>query len=127
VTDDTTRATAAKILRAVADLIETTPEIPVPSADISFYVRGDSAPAMVTAVATSLPCEWQSSISRGSSHEWLNMCSAPGRTGLRGAVVRISAPAADVCVQAGARTVTVWQPGEALTGLLGTEPLGDDQ
>ena len=37
----------------------------------------------------------------------------------------ISAPAADACTASGARTVTVWQPAAALTGLLGPEPLGE--
>ena len=121
---DSTRTDAAAILRAVADLIETRPDIPVPGSDISFYVRGEDTPAAMAAIASALPCEWQASISRGSEYEWLNLGSGPPSV-IRGTCVRISAPADDACTPAGAKTVTVWQPAGALTGLLGNEPLGE--
>jgi hypothetical protein len=56
-TADATRADAAAILRAVADLIETREDIPVPGSDISFYVGGDDAPAVMAAIAAALPCQ----------------------------------------------------------------------
>ena len=74
-TADTTRADAAAILRAVADLIETRPDIPVPGTDISFYVRGDDAPATMAAIAAALPCQWQAELSRGGEYEWLYLRS----------------------------------------------------
>ncbi len=123
-TADTTRTDAAAILRAVADLIETRPDIPVPGSDISFYVRGEDTPATMAAIASALPCDWQASISRGSEHEWLNLRSGPLAV-IHGTCVRISAPAADACTPAGAKTVTVWQPADALTGLVGSEPVGE--
>ena len=122
-TADTTRTDAAAILRAVADLIETRPDIPVPGSDISFYVRGQDTPATMAAIASALPCDWQASISRGSG-EWLNLRSGPLAV-IHGTCVRISAPAADACTAAGAKTVTVWQPADALTGFLGSEPVGE--
>jgi hypothetical protein len=128
VTDETTvKATAAKVLRAVADLIDANGDIPVPGINVSFYLHGVTAPALMTAIATALPCEWHSSVSHSGTHEWLNLDSKPRGASIKGASVHIAAPAADVCVQAGERTITVWQPAEALTGLLGTGPLGDDQ
>ncbi|MBV9444716.1 MAG: hypothetical protein JO345_02290 [Streptosporangiaceae bacterium] len=122
-TADSTRADAALILRAVADLIEARADIPVPGTDISFYVRGDDAPAVMAAIAAALPCRWRAEISRGSSHEWLHLHSGPYST--RGTRVSISAPAADACTAAGAKTVTVWQPAAALTGFVGTDALGE--
>ena len=123
-TDDATRADAAAILRAVADLIETHPDMPVPGADISFYVRGDDVPAAMATIAAALPCQWQAEISRGSGYEWLNLRSGP-TSALRGTRVRISADAAAACTAAGAKTVTVWQPAAALTRFLGTDALGE--
>lgn len=120
---DSARADAAAILRAVAALIETRDDIPVPGADISFYVRGDDAPAAVAAIAAALPCQWKASVSRSGEHEWLDLSS--GQSALRGTRVRISAPTADVCIPAGAKTVTVWQPAAALAGFLGTDALGE--
>ena len=76
-TADATRADAAAILRAVAGLIETREDIPVPGSDISFYVRGDDAPAAMAAIAAALPCQWQAEISRGGEYEWLNLRSGP--------------------------------------------------
>ncbi len=124
VTAETTRTAAAAILRAVADLIEARPDIPLPGSDISFYLRGDDTPATMAAVAAALPCQWQGSISRSGEHGWLNLQSGP-RAVIHGTCVRISAPAADACTPAGARTVTVWQPATTLTGFLGTRPLGE--
>lgn len=125
--DTTAKATAATILRAVADLIETSAEIPVPRADISFYVSGETASAVLTAIASGLPCKWHGDISSSGAYEWLNLRSAPRSADDRGAIVRVAVPAADVCVEAGAKTVTVWQPGDALRGVLGASPLGDDR
>jgi len=116
----TMRADAAAIPRAVAGLIETRADIPVPGSDISFYVRGETAPA---AMAAALPCRWQAEISRGGEYEWLNLRGGPAAA-LRGARVRISAPAAGACTAAGATTVTVWQPA-ALSGLVGADVLGE--
>lgn len=122
-TADSTRTDAAAILRAVADLIETYPDIPVPRADISFYVRGDDVPATMAVIAAALPCQWQAEVSRSSEYEWLNLNSGPYAT--RGARVQISAPAADACTAAGAKTVTVWQPAAALAAFVGSDALGE--
>jgi hypothetical protein len=118
-----TRADAATILRAVADLIDARPDIPVPGNDISFYLHGEDAPAVMAAIAAALPCRWQAEISRGSGYEWLHLHSGPYST--RGTRVSISAPAADACTAAGAKTVTVWQPAAALAGFLGADALGE--
>lgn len=123
-TADVTRADAAAILRAVADLIETRPDIPVPGTDVSFYVRGDDAPATMAAIAAAVPCVWRAEVSRSGEYEWLYLRSGPA-SALRGTRVSISAPAADACTAAGAKTVTVWQPAAALTGFLGTATLGE--
>lgn len=124
VTADAARTAAAAILRAVADLIEARPDTPLPGSDISFYVRGDDAPATMAAIAAALPCEWRAEFSRGGEYEWLYLRSGPA-SALRGTRVSISALAADACTAAGARTVTVWQPAAALAGLVGSEPLGE--
>ena len=124
-TADTMRADAATIMRAVADLIETRPDIPVPGTGISFYVRGDDAPATMAAIAAALPCQWQAEISRGGEYEWLYLRSGSPASALRGTRVSISAPAADACTAAGAKTVTIWQPAAGLTGSLGTDALGE--
>ena len=80
----------------------------------------------MAAIASALPCQWQASISRSGEHEWLNLDSnAPVTSVTRGTRVHISAPAADACTASGAKTVTVWQPADALTGFLGAEPLGE--
>jgi hypothetical protein len=121
-TADTTRADAAAILRAVADLIEAHPDLPLPGCDIDFYVRGDGTPATMAAIAAALPCQWRAEISRGSTHEWLNLKSGQA-SALRGMRVCIGAPAADACTAAGAKTVTVWQPAAALTCFVGTGAL----
>ena len=69
-TTDTTR-TAAAMLRAVADLIESRPDLPEPGADISFYVRGDDVPATMAGIAAALPCGWRAEVSRSGQYEWL--------------------------------------------------------
>jgi hypothetical protein len=123
---DPARKAAAAILRAVADLIETRPDLPEPGSSVSFYLYGEDAPAAMAAIASALPCEWQASISRSGEHEWLNLDSnAPVTSVTRGARVSISAPAADACTASGARTVTVWQPADILAGLVGPEPVGE--
>jgi hypothetical protein len=123
---DPARTAAAALLRAVADLIETRPDIPEPGSSVSFYLYGPDAPAAMAAIAAALPCHWQASIRRSGEHEWLNLDSnTPVTSVTRGARVHISAPAADACAPSGARTVTVWQPADALTGFLGCEPLGE--
>jgi len=121
---DTMRADAAAILRAVADLIGTREDIPLPGSDISFYVRGQDAPAAMAAIAAALPCQWQAEISRSGEYEWLHLRTGPASV-LRGTRVSINAPATDACTAAGAKTVTVWQPASALTKFLGNEPLGE--
>ena len=123
-TANSTRADAAAILRAVADLIETHEDIPVPSTGINFYVRGDDAPATMAGIAAALPCQWRAEISRSGQYEWLYLRSGPASV-LRGTRVDISAPAADACTAAGAKTVTVWQPAAALAGFVGTDALGE--
>jgi hypothetical protein len=123
-TADATRANTAAILRAVADLIETRKDIPVPGTDISFYVRGDDTPGIMAAIAAALPCQWQAEISRGAEYEWLNLRSNPASV-LHGTRVNISAPVADACTAAGAKTVTVWQLADALAGFLGADALGE--
>jgi hypothetical protein len=123
-TPDATRADAAAILRAVADLIETRPGIPLPGTTVSFYIRGDDTPATMAAIAAALPCQWQAEIGRGGEHEWLNLTSGPVAV-LHGTRVSVSAPVADACTAAGSKTVTVWQPAAALAGFLGTDALGE--
>ena len=123
---DATRTAATAILRAVADLIEARPDIPVPGASIDFYLHGEDAPATMAAIAAALPCQWRASVNRSGGYEWLNLRSEGLSASVsRGARVSIGAPAADTCVPAGAKTVTVWQPAAALTGFLGSEPLGE--
>jgi hypothetical protein len=80
--------TAAAMLRAVADLIESRPDLPEHGADICFDVRGDDVPATMAGIATALPCGWRAEIRRGSQHEWLTLTSDtpraqrdPGRPG----------------------------------------------
>jgi hypothetical protein len=125
-TTDTARADAAAILRAVADLIEAHPGIPVPGARIDFYLTGEDAPATMAAIAAALPCQWQASVSRSGGYEWLNLNSDGLSASVsRGARVSISAPTKDTCIPAGAKTVTVWQPAAALAGLLGTDALAE--
>jgi len=123
---DPARTAAAAILRAVADLIETRPDIPEPRSRISFYLYGEDAPAGMAAIAAALPCQWRASIRRSGENEWLNLDSAaPAASVTRGAEVHIAAPAADTCIASGARTVTVWQPAAPLAGLAGSEPLAE--
>ena len=125
-TADNTRTAAAAMLRAVADLIESRPDIPEPGSDISFYVHGDDAPAAMAAIAAALPGQWRAEISRSGEYEWLYLRSAaPLASVTRGTRVTISAPAADACTAAGAKTVTVWQPAAALAGLVGADPVGE--
>ena len=125
-TADTDRMAAAALLRAVADLIETRPDIPEPGSDISFYVHGDDAPAAMAAIAAALPCTWRAETSRSGQYEWLSLRSAaPLASVTRGTRVTISAPAADACTAAGAKTVTVWQPAPALAALVGDGPVGE--
>ena len=123
---DPARTNAAAILRAVADLIETRPDIPVPGASIDFYLTGEDAPATMAAIAAALPCQWRASVNRSGGYEWLNLHSEGLAASVsRGARVAISAPTRDTCVPAGARTVTVWQPAAALAELLGTDALAE--
>jgi hypothetical protein len=127
-TDPAARTDAAKILRALADLIDAEPGIRLPDTSISFYLNGENAAATMAAIAAALPCEWRAGISHssGSDYEWLDVRSGPDYVGPGGGIqVRISAPTADVCAPAGTqtRTVTLWRPAAALTGLVGTEPL----
>jgi hypothetical protein len=121
---DTTRGGAATTLRAVADLIESRPDIPVPGSDISFYVHGDGAPAAMAAIAAALPCQWRAEISRSGEYAWLYLRTGPALA-TRGTRVSISAPVADACTASGTKTVTVWQPAPALSGLAGTGTLGE--
>lgn len=121
---DPGRADAAAILRAVADLVETRPDIPEPGCDIGFYIRGEDAAAIMAAIAAALPCEWRAELTRGSGHEWLDLRHG-AVSALCGTRVCISAPAADACTPAGARTVTVWQPAAALAAFAGTSELGE--
>ena len=127
-TDSTaTRITTATILRAVADLIETRPDLPEPDCRVSFYVHGgDDTAATMAAIAAALPCGWHARIKRSGQHEWMDLDSdTPGASVLRGTQVHISAPASAVCIPAGAKSVTVWQPVPALTGLAGALPLAE--
>ena len=124
-TADNTR-TAAAMLRAVADLIESRPDLPEPGADISFYVRGDDVPATMAGIATALPCGWRAEVRRSGQYEWLTLSSDTPRASVtRGIQVTISADAADACTPAGAKMVTVWQPAAALAALVGDSPVGE--
>lgn len=127
-TSDSQSPTAtAALLRAVADLIQTQPGVPLPRIDIDFYVCGPDAPATMAAIAAALPCGWQPRISRGGSGgEWLNLDSDPQPPSVtRGARVQIGAPTLDVCAPARAKTVTVWRPAAALSALIGDAPVGE--
>ncbi len=124
-TDSTgTRASAAALLRAVADLIETRPDLPEPASRVSFYLpsREDTA-ATMAAIADALPCGWHAHLTRGSNRESLHLDSNNPADVLRGTRISITASASAVCVPTGAMTVTVWQPAPALTGLAGGLPL----
>lgn len=124
-TDPAARTDAAAILRALADLIDSRPNLPLPGTGISFHLRGEDAAATMAAIATALPCEWRASISSSGTYEWLYLTSGPDYVGLSGTQVRICAQTKDVCAPAGTETctVTLWRPAEALTALVGTEPL----
>jgi hypothetical protein len=78
----------------------------------------------MAAIAAVLPCQWRAEVSRGGEYEWLYLRSGPA-SALRSTRVSISAPAADACTAAGAKTVTVWQPAAALAGFLGSDALGE--
>ena len=79
------RATAAAILRAVADLIETRPDLPEPGSDISFYLHGEDAATTMAAIASALPCGWRPRISRSTGNEYLHLDSDdPGASGSAG-------------------------------------------
>jgi hypothetical protein len=123
-TADTTRTDTVAVLRAVADLIETSPGIPVPGIDVSFFVRGDGAAVTMAAIAAALPCQWRAEVTRGGEYEWLDLRSGTSSV-LHGTRVSISAPVADACTPAGAKTVTVWQPAAALARFAGTGELGE--
>ncbi|HEY1914693.1 MAG TPA: hypothetical protein VGH27_03870 [Streptosporangiaceae bacterium] len=121
------RAAAVALLRAVADLIESRPDLPDPSARVHFYVCGEHAVTQMTAIAEGLPCGWQSEVRHGDSgRAWLDLDSTPQPSSiLRGTRVDISAPVGDVCVPAGIQTVPVWQPAAALAGLAGSGPASE--
>ncbi|HEY3957982.1 MAG TPA: hypothetical protein VGM53_31850 [Streptosporangiaceae bacterium] len=124
--DSQSRTAATAMLRAVADLIQTRPDIQLPGIDVDFYLHGPDAPATITAIAGALPCGWRAEISRSGGYEWLNLANDPPPASVtRGAGVRISAPTADTCTPAGAKTVTVWRPAAALAGLIGDMPVGE--
>lgn len=111
-------ATTAAMLRAVADLLETRPDLPDPGIRIDFYTHGPHAPATMTAIANALPCRWRAGISASNDGQWVDLDS----TGLdadllHGVRVRISAPARDACTPTGAKTVTTWQLTDALASL----------
>ena len=79
----------------------------------------------MAAIAAALPCQWQASISRSGEHEWLNLRSEPGVGVTPRHAGEHQRARRRRLHPAGARTVTVWQPAAALTGLLGPEPLGE--
>jgi hypothetical protein len=120
------RAVMAAALRAVADLIETRPDIREPGVHIDFYLHGQQAAALMTEIAEALPCSWRPEVGGTSGTQWLNLHSQPEPTGIaHGLRVVVGAPAADVCVPAGARSVTLWRAADALAALVGTAPVGE--
>ena len=86
------RTAAAAILRAVADLIETRPDIPEPSSRVGFYLYGEDAPAAMAAIASALPCQWQAGIRRSTSTSGCTWQRRPAADVIRGTQVASALP-----------------------------------
>jgi hypothetical protein len=115
------RRESVAILRAVADLIETRPDLPEPDATIRIHVSGYTCdvPAALTAITAALPGPWTPKMSRSGTHEWLDLtASAAGSSNINGTTVHLSAPARDACEPSGTRTITTWQPLPAVAALI---------
>jgi hypothetical protein len=114
------RADTAALLRAVADLIETRPDIPGPSTRVHFVVIGADAAATVAAIAAALPCPWHAEIARNATlgNDWLRLEARAGD-----AEVSVSAEADAVCTATGTATrtvpATVWEPQSAIAAVVG--------
>jgi hypothetical protein len=116
------RREAAAILRAVADLIETRPDLPRPDAHIRIYVSahgGRDVPAALADITAAVPGPWTAEITRSGEHCWLDLTSAAaGSTLTKGTTVKVSSPARDACAPSGTRTVTTWRPVPAVAALI---------
>ena len=123
--DGTRTAMAGGLRSAAADLIDARQDIPLPWCSIAFYLRGEYVPATMAAIVSALPCPWHADIARGSGGQWLHpRHDGPGGSTVNpGAQVNIGGNAAGAWIQAGANTLTIWQPGEAMTRLLGDRPV----
>ncbi|HET9893750.1 MAG TPA: hypothetical protein VFQ44_02340 [Streptosporangiaceae bacterium] len=101
------RAVAAAVLRAVADLLESRPDLPVPRVDVTYWAWAHKHPAgvpqAIAAVAAAIPCpEWATRISDdGKLLELLG--KAPGTS------VNICARVEEACTPTGTKTVTTWE------------------
>lgn len=119
------RQEAAAILRAVAGLLETRPDLPEPHATITIYLTDPGLagiPAALAQITAALPGPWKATISRSASSAWLDLTrAAAGSTITAGTTVTVSTPAEQACAPAGTRTVTTWRPLPAVAALI-TDP-----
>lgn len=117
--DEDRRSVLAATLRAVADLIESDPDVPLPKCDFDFYVRGkdESAPAMVAKVTAMFPGPWKPELRRSGDYAWLYLNSGVTKFS-PGLHVTVSADAAAVCAESGTKTVTTWKPVPSIADLI---------
>lgn len=119
---DESRAEFAAILRAAADLVESSPDVPVPYLSLHFcFVAGDGGDdvaATVRRLADGMPCAWEPGIT-GEADDRYQLLHNPGYA----TRVAITAPASALFDSSGThavtRTVTRWvmKPGAGLPGL----------
>jgi hypothetical protein len=117
---DTTRTDAAAMLRTVADLIESRPDISGPYARVHYVLIGPDAADAIASITAVLPRPSQAGIYRNptSGDDWLRLEITAGD-----AEVTVSAPAEAVCTATGTGTRTVaattWEPQPALAAIVG--------
>jgi hypothetical protein len=118
----TSRQEAAAILRAVADMIETRPDLPEPTARITFWVSAHQCgdvPAALAAITSAVPGPWHAALHQSGDNPWLDLRSAAtGASVTNGTTVDINVPAKEACAPTGTRTVTTWQPLPAIATLI---------
>lgn len=107
---------AAATLRAMADLIDARPDLPLPRVQARYWASANhcgDVPAALLAITGALPGPWKASIRRSGEYTWLYLDSATG------AEINVGTPASEACEPSGTRTVTTWQPLPAIAGLIG--------
>jgi len=126
-TEPDRRAQSAAILRAVADLLEQSPQLPEPDVEIrwtviSGYARRD-VPALLALATSVTPGPWRPEIC-GTGSDWLYLRSeirGPARRYMR---LSVGCPAADIGVESGVTTrtekVPVWRLPPAVADTAGT-------